>query len=313
MKLSEIVDYLNLISQDHVSPDYEIAMKKFEAMIHMVNNHNVQIKSINDELTKNVENVYHAFDQISQTMDELKDTLIGMVGVQEPQQLEQSFRLYQDEMRYELNEYILRRRLAVDEESNILIRSHLKNYTDWRQPGMIIRPGYDTFVQDLVPMDPLYMVDQNMELLSPALNEFNEQYQRRLRLYAAEDYKHNSPLWQLPDNQFGVIFAWNYFNFKPMEVFKRYLQDIYTKLRPGGVTMFTYNNCDYGHAVALAEASFMCYTPGRLIKPYAESLGFEIIFEHRGHGNLHWLEMRKPGEIQSIRGGQSLAKIIANQ
>ena len=293
MKLSEIVDYLNLISQDHVSPDYEIAMKKFEAMIHMVNNHNVQIKSINDELTKNVENVYHAFDQISQTMDELKDTLIGIVGVQEPQQLEQ--------------------RLAVDEESNILIRSHLKNYTDWRQPGMIIRPGYDTFVQDLVPMDPLYMVDQNMELLSPALNEFNEQYQRRLRLYAAEDYKHNSPLWQLPDNQFGVIFAWNYFNFKPMEVFKRYLQDIYTKLRPGGVTMFTYNNCDYGHAVALAEASFMCYTPGRLIKPYAESLGFEIIFEHRGHGNLHWLEMRKPGEIQSIRGGQSLAKIIANQ
>jgi hypothetical protein len=313
MKLSEIVDYLNLMSQDHVSPDYEIAMKKFENMVYMVSNHTVQIQSINEELTKHVESVYHAFDQVNQTMDELKNILIDMVEAEEPQLLAQSSNLYQEEMRHELNEYILTRRLTVDEDSNLLIRAHLKNYTDWRLPGMIIRPGRDTFIQDLVPMDPLYMVDQNIELLSPALNEFNEQYQRRLRLYGVEDYKHDSPLWQLPDNQFGLVFAWNYFNFKPMEVFKRYLQDIYAKLRPGGVTMFTYNNCDYGHAVALAESNFMCYTPGRLVKSYAESLGFEIIFEHRGHGNLHWLELRKPGEIESIRGGQSLAKIIATE
>jgi len=25
-----------------------------------------------------------------------------------------------------------------------------------------------------------------------------------------------------------------------------------------------------------------------------------------------WLEIKKPGEIQSIRGGQALAKIVAN-
>jgi hypothetical protein len=42
-------------------------------------------------------------------------------------------------------------------------------------------------------------------------------------------------------------------------------------------------------------------------------MGFEIIFEHSGQGNITWLELKKPGEIQSIRGGQALAKIVAHQ
>jgi hypothetical protein len=55
----------------------------------------------------------------------------------------------------------------------------------------------------------------------------------------------------------------------------------------------------------------MCYTPGRQIRSLLNELKFEIIGEYRGLDNLFWMEIQKPGEITSIRGGQSLAKIIA--
>jgi hypothetical protein len=32
----------------------------------------------------------------------------------------------------------------------------------------------------------------------------------------------------------------------------------------------------------------------------------------RGQGDIAWMELRRPGEIESVRGGQSLAKIVAN-
>lgn len=313
MKLSELVDYLNLLEQDEHNPDYVMAMKKFESMIYMVNNHPIQIEVFKQELSDRVNHVYQSFDQVQSTIDEIKDKIRIMIGQREALQFEQSQRLYSDEMCYETDDYILNRRLAIDDDSNILLRAHLKNYSDWRLPGLIIRPSKENFIEDLVPLDPLYLVDQNLNLLKPSIDAFTVEYQRRLRPYDVNDYEYADPLWQLPDNQFGLIFSYNYFNYKPIDVIRRYLNNMYQKLRPGGVAIFTYNNCDYAHGTALSEKNFMCYTPGRLVRSHAESQGFEILFEHRGQGDVAWIELRKPGEIESVRGGQTLAKIVAHQ
>jgi SAM-dependent methyltransferase len=313
MKLSELVDYLNLLEQDEHNPDYVMAMKKFESMIYVVKNHPIQIEVFKQELSDRFDQVYQSFDQVQNTIDEIKDKIRIMIDQREESQFEQSQRLYSDEMCYETDDYILNRRLAIDDDSNILLRAHLKNYSDWRLPGLIIRPGKENFIEDLVPLDPLYLADHNLNLLKSSIEAFTVEYQRRLRPYDINDYQYADPLWQLPDNQFGLIFSYNYFNYKPIDVIRRYLNNMYQKLRPGGVTIFTYNNCDYAHGTALAEKSFMCYTPGRLVRLHAESQGFEVVFEHRGQGDVAWIELRKPGEIESIRGGQSLAKIVANQ
>jgi hypothetical protein len=50
------------------------------------------------------------------------------------------------------------------------------------------------------------------------------------------------------------------------------------------------------------------YITGSQIKKLADSVGFELNFEHSDRG-FDWLELRKPGELQSIRGGQALGKI----
>ena len=314
MKLSEIVDYLNLLERDELSPDYLMAARKLESIKHVIQNHSFQIDSFGADFANKVEQVNQAFWNVQIHLEDLKTHLREMIKQQEPEYYQRSQRIYEEESKWDTNEHILHRRLTFDEKSNELLRGQLLQYTDWRVAGMLIRPGLESFVEELVPLDPLYLVDQNLELLQPAVDGFTNDYQHRLRQYTINDYerKDKPVLWQLPNNQFGFIFCYNYFNYKPIDVIKHYLDEFYLKLRLGGVAIFTFNDCDYAHGVALAERSFMCYTPSRIIRTHALSLGFEILHSYQGEGNVAWLQLKKPGEIESIRGGQSLAKIIAN-
>jgi SAM-dependent methyltransferase len=213
-------------------------------------------------------------------------------------------------MRWETNEYILNRGLMIDADTSMVMQQHIKNYSDWRLPGMIIRPALESHIEYMVPMDPLYVVDQHQDLLKPAVEKWTSDYQRRLRQYVINDYTCQRPLQELPDNQFGLIFAYNFLNYKPIEVIERYLQDFFAKLRPGGVAMFTFNNCDLPQGMGLAEKHFMCYTPGRRVQQIADKIGFENVYDQRGPNNISWFEIKKPGEIYSLRGGQTLAKIV---
>jgi hypothetical protein len=117
-------------------------------------------------------------------------------------------------------------------------------------------------------------------------------------------------LWQLPNNQFGLVLAWNYFNHRPFEIVRQYLTELYEKIRPGGMLLMTFNDCDRWEGVRSVEAKTGLYTPGSLIKSFTESLGFEQHFTYHDHGPWTWIELRKPGEWQSYRGGQALAQIL---
>jgi SAM-dependent methyltransferase len=190
-----------------------------------------------------------------------------------------------------------------------MISNRIKSYADWKYPGLIIRPGVETFISDLVALDPLYIVDHSKELLQPALSIFPEEYQRRLRIYE-QDPRSSTVLTTLPDNQFGLCLAFNFFEFAPLEVLEQYLKSIFNKLRPGGVLAMTFNDCDRAHCVALVEKNFCFYTPGKRVTAIAKSIGYRQIFSWTDTANLTWLELRKPGELESIRGGQTLAKIV---
>jgi SAM-dependent methyltransferase len=313
MKLSKLVGYLNLLQQQDYRPDYSMAVKQLNAIGNVVETHEIQLETFSQDLHRKIAKVETAFGDVQTVLDDLQSTLKHLIQHFEKTQYIESQRLYEEEMCFETAEYILNRKLPIDSDSNILLRGRLKNYTDWRLPGLIIRPGKENFIEDLVPLDPLYLVDHSQELLGPAMQAFTPEYQRRLRPYLINDYRDGNILWQLPNNQFGFVFAYNYLNYKPLNVVTRYLSEIFAKLRPGGVCLFTYNDCDWQHGVALSEQSFMCYTPGHAIRDQIDQLGFEITYQHRGQGDLTWMEIKRPGEIESIRGGQSLAKIIAIQ
>ena len=311
MKLSEIVAYLNLLDSLSVHQEVAESTRRLAAVLHVVANHVVQIDSYSQDLEQNFDAVKLGLDDFESTLDQIKQRLVQMLHERESEYLAESYRLFDQEMRRDSTQHILSRRLVVDNDSRLVLQYRLKNLTDWRLPGMIIGPRTEKFIEDMVPMDPLYVVDTHQELLDPAVRSFTPDYQRRLRQYVVNDYVPGAILNEIPGGQFGAIFAYNYFNYRPMEVIRRYIQEIASKLRPGGTFIMTYNNCDRAHGVALSERSWMCYTPQRLIVEAAEAAGLEMVSATDEPGDLSWIEFVRPGEIETLRGGQSLAKIIA--
>lgn len=312
MKLSEIVARLNLLESLDITSECNIATGKLENIAHVVAEQSQHLyQSAGDDIAKTYQDLSDSIVRFSEQIETLKQELQSDIIQREQEYLANSLHVYREEMIYDTPDVILNRRMRIDDNDELVLRSRLKNLTDWRWPGMIIRPGVETYIEDMVPLDPLYVVDHDSELMRPAISKFTPEYQRRLREYVINDWANEPVLKELPNNQFGTIFAYHYFNHKPMPVVCKFLTEFYEKLRPGGSVLMTYNNCDLAHGVTRAEHAWMLYTPKRLIVKHAADLGFELINAYDGKGDVSWIEFRKPGDIASIRGGQTLAKIVA--
>lgn len=202
--------------------------------------------------------------------------------------------------------------IEVDEQGQNLISERLGLFTDWRLPGLLLRPGKDDFINKMVELDPLYLVDEDLTLLEPALARYNEIYQRRLRKYVVND-RYGSVFADLPQNQFGLIFAHSFFNVRTIQIFAKYLRAVFDLLRPGGVFAFTFCDGDTSRSVLMCESNFYCYTPGSVIEHHWKEIGFELQFKHRSSAAWTYVEIKKPGIIESNRSGQALAQIIPIQ
>ena len=312
MKLSDIVAKLNLLDSLDVENECALATDTINHIVHTVTEHVESYHTARDDVIKTHNALISNIAKFSAQIKSLKQNLKEEIIQHEQEYLSNSLRVYHEELKFNDADVILGRRMRIDSDDDIRLRTHLKNLTDWRIPGMIIRPGLETYIEDMVPLDPLYVIDHDPELMRPAINKFTPEYQRRLREYVINDWADGPVLDKLPNNQFGAIFAYHYFNHKPMPIICKFLDEFYKKLRPGGSVIMTYNNCDLAHGVIRSEHFWMLYTPRRLIEQHAVSIGFELAEAYDGKGDVSWLEFRKPGEITSLRGGQTLAKIVAN-
>lgn len=311
MKLSEVAVLLDFLRNTDIKTSWALFNNCLSNLQSAVVQHQLQIGSVSHDLTNSLGSIQSSVNDFEQTIAYLQAQLEQVIRSREHEYYQSSLHLYEQEMRYETNDWILNRKLIIDPESNELMLNRIRSYSDWRLPGLIIRPGLESFIEHMVPLDPLYVVDTHEDLIKPAIEKFTPEYRRRLRPYIINDYTMVNPLEALPDNQFGFIFAYNFLNYKPMPVIERYLNDFWKKLRPGGVVVFTFNNCDLPQGLGLAEQHFMCYTPGHVVRWKADQIGFENLFNfNQGRNDVSWLELKKPGEIKSARGSQVLARIV---
>ena len=72
----------------------------------------------------------------------------------------------------------------------------------------------------------------------------------------------------------------------------------------------TFNDCERLAGLTLVEMNYACYNRATLIKNLAIRLNYTIEFFYHDNGPMSWIELRKPGELDSMRGGQTLAKIM---
>ena len=310
MKLSELVNYMNLLDALSAEDTARQADQDLAKITHVVSSSAIQLEDFSAMLGQRQNQVADALRQYESDLVTLKHTLRELIATTEKPWFTESYRLYEQEMLNETTEYILNRRPEISAETAQFYSTRLTRHNGWHHAAMIIRPGYETFIHELLASDPLYLVDESHDLLQPAMTQFNDQYQQRLRPYVIQERSGTAILDQLPKSQFGLVFAYNFFNFRPFEVLRQYLTEIYQKLRPGGTLIMTFNDCDRAKAVMLVEQRYCCYTPGYLVRELAQSLGYEITFSWTDQGPSTWLELRRPGARPSLRGGQALAKIL---
>ena len=197
------------------------------------------------------------------------------------------------------------RDLLLHEETKEVVLGRLGTYTEWQYPGVEIGPGDGEWTRQLVALDPLYIVDIHEEFLNGTFKRFHPQYQNRLRKYKIN----HGDLSALPERQFGLVFAWNVFNYFDIDTIEQYLIEIKRLLLPGGVVFFSYNNCDTYKSCEMFEGHYMSYTTNKDVAQLAKRLGFEIIKSMEQPTLVSWMEIKTPGELISNRAGQTVAKI----
>lgn len=224
-----------------------------------------------------------------------------------------SFNTWQGGEQHAESKHILERNIQIDPITKEILALRLQMKTGWQWPCLVLRPALAWHLEKLVACDPVYFVDTDMALLSVTDSWFTPEYQQRLCKYVYKETQSAALLSTLPSNQFGLIYVPTVLNFRPLELITQYLKEFFSLLRPGGFLLFTFNNCDTVSAAQLFDRFSGSYVPYRLLKPVVQSIGYEIVYEFNDAKAMSWLELRKPGQLTSIRSAQTLAIIRSIQ
>ena len=197
------------------------------------------------------------------------------------------------------------RKIEITKEFAEQLGSRIRQFTNWKYPCAEIGPGDGFWTDNLVGSDPLYLIDIHKEFLEVTCSRYEEIFKRRIRPYLIAPESYDVSV--LPQNQIGFIFSWAVFDFIPFEQSKIYISSCLNALRPGGVMLFSFNNCDiYKHAAA-AEGGLRSWMTKKLLEEIFNNLNVEILgFYHSDDLEYHWVEIRKPGVLSSIKTSQPL-------
>ena len=309
LELSKLVSYLNHL--DSLNEVKRLTKVKFDLGLLFTDIAITDIEWSAKEQFVEIEKLLdQTIDKIHPALHEMRKQVVAEIAQGETEYFRRSRLFYQNTKTDTVN-HILNRQIEISEEVHELFLSRLNVVADWKYPGIIIRPGIRPYVNTMVSCDPLYLVDADIDLLNPVIAKQEERYQRRLRKIIVDENEPEFLLSKIPVAQIGMVLCMDYFEYKTIEVINQYLVEMFQLLRPGGMMIFTYNNCDLAGGVILVEARARCYTPGVVIKQLVLDIGFTIHDQFDYEDSISWMEISKPGELTSLRGGQSLARIVA--
>lgn len=312
MKLSYLVDYVRQLESVPVSAIREANERRLQELTIKVCNHPViRFDDFAARLQQDKTQLDQEFGTVDQTIQDLKSHCYARISELEKVYYKNTWQWFVDQATFESQKPLaIDRKLNMTDQTRVVVNALISRYQDWRWPGMIVHPARESFVENMVALDPLYMVDTNLDLLKPALDRFHPGYQKRVAKYTVDEMSGEPLLAHLPQAQMGFCLIFHYFNFRPIEIIRRWLDGLWLLMRPGGRVAFTYNDCDKAHGIALSECYYMAYTPGSAIKSHAQQVGFEIVQDYHAPADVALLELLKPGTLSSTRGAQTLAKIV---
>jgi len=209
----------------------------------------------------------------------------------QPSRLAQSYNNYEEKKHMDVK--IIADDYWEDELKEAVI-SRINKYINYQFPGCEIGPRTSYWTKELVGMDPLFLVGPDLNPIDHVKSQFNEIYQRRLRIYQTE----GSNLSYLPKGAFSFVFSWHHFEFLPYDIIDQYLEGIFKMLRPGGIAFLSYANCLLEKSAQNFEDHYYCYMTPELIEGLANKNGFDVIENVDHQFRLSWVIIKKPGRLE---------------
>lgn len=304
MKLSELVDLRERLKKSFYLEPVLASVDDLRLNLSLVNQNVEQKYSVMlDDLIKDYREVRTAIQTPTGRVAEIIDEINKEISSKSSHFFLDN---YEMELNYEDPDNIRRVRVMyMPGQLQQEVESRINIYTNWKYPALEIGCRDGEWTKLLVAADPLYVTDQHQDFLDTAIRDYTPEYQRRIRPYLIKDSDYGI----LPQHQFNFVFSWNHFNYKSLDTLKKTLKQVYNLLKPGGVFMFSYNNGDLPAAAAYAENYFMSYIPKSMLVPACQHLGFEIVCSRDYEPAVSWLEIRKPGELTTIKGHQAMGVI----
>lgn len=318
MKLSDLIRYQNTIENLSTQSVWSEVDNKFDrmAMDIVEGNEDLPIEDAVNKFQKAWHEISLALSTVDSSLSDVRDIIDAARQVADKEALLQSYKVShllngdpdQAAAVHRMDQVNPLFRNEKDIEQYI---ARIQLHASWQYPGAVIRPLNGEFMPYLTPADPLYVLDVDPKLWEPTKQLFTPQYQRRLRYKIIKEEIDVLVGRRLPAGQLGFVLVNNFFNYRHFELIQRYMTELFDVLRPGGVVMFTYNNCDLPDACVNFEQNAACYTPASLLRPMLESLDYEIQAQY--DNGVSWLEVKKPGTLSTLRGGQTIGVVKKHQ
>ena len=237
MNLTELIRLHNHLEELTMQDLQYESSNRFELIIDRVD---VPQAGVDSGFQQRLKEKNHALQSVFVSIDEeltdLKSEVEQLIAEQGQAWLHRNYTEYERylETNYAQTEEYLglhrNKQFQRDAETESILKSRVANYCDWKHPAMIIHPMLEPFIHEMTASDPLYLVDESHYLLEPTLEQFNPVYKNRLRPYVINESFNHPILNRLPDQQIGFCLAYNYLDYRPFELVKIYLEEIYQKL-----------------------------------------------------------------------------------
>lgn len=186
----------------------------------------------------------------------------------------------------------------------------IRLFTSSKYAALEIGPGDGIWTEHLVAADPLYILDLNDEYIQSTLSKFNPVYQRRMRTYKGTTL----PVFEydlsfLPQFQFGFILAWNVFDYYPFEFLMQYITSCHDLLRPGGMFLFSFNDCDNTQNALAAVSGDKSWMTISLLQKILDKNNM-ILHDYIVYDNYSFVLVGRQGTLSTVKAHQALGEII---
>jgi len=218
-----------------------------------------------------------------------------------------------DSYKFGFDEWCIHRTLPVTEDCRSWVNAKISHYADWHFPGLVLWPRNLQWFKSLVVSDPLYVTSLDDMTIEKLLSDYPESYQNRIRRYRPTESKN---LKILPQQQFSIVFAWDFINYIKQDLIKQYLDQVFDLLRPGGSFIFSFTDCDIESSANTTDNLMTSFCTKRWLIETSKNIGYEIVntvnftTSDSLDGVVSVCELKRPGKLQTVKTFQSMARII---